>query len=68
MDVTATASGNGTVSVNGGGASVTVKQYAAVALVATPGSGSVFYRWEGDTHAIVSGSVITPSIEAQTEF
>jgi len=63
VDVAATASGNGTVSVNGGGASVTVKQYADATLVATPGSGSVFYRWEGDTHAIVSGSVITPSIE-----
>ena len=64
VDVTATASGNGTVSVNGGGASVTVKQYAApVALVATPASGSVFCCWEGDTHAILSGSAITPSIE-----
>ena len=64
VDVAATASGNGTVSVNGGNAPVTVKQYAApVALSAVPSSGSVFYRWEGDTDAIVSGSVLTPSIE-----
>ena len=66
VDVTATASGNGTVSVNGGGASATVKQYATVTFSATPGSGSVFCRWEGDTHAIVSGSVITPSIEVSS--
>ena len=63
VDVAATASGNGTVSVNGGGASATVKQYANVALAATPASGSVFCRWEGDTQAIVSGSAITPEIE-----
>ena len=64
VDVTATISGNGTVSVNGGAASVTVKQYAnPVALAAAPASGSVFCRWEGDTYAIVSGSVITPEIE-----
>ena len=64
VDVAATASGNGTVSVNGGAASVTVKQYAnPVALAAAPAPGSVFCRWEGDTHAIVSGSAITPEIE-----
>ena len=64
VDVAATVSGNGTVAVNGGGASVTVRQYASpVALAATPASGYVFYRWEGDTDAIVSGSALTPSIE-----
>ena len=63
VDVSATASGSGAVAVNGGAGPVTVKQYATVALVATPASGCVFQRWEGDTDAIVSGSALTPSIE-----
>ena len=67
VDVAAAASGNGTVTVNGGVGPVTVKQYASsVALAAVPASGFVFYRWEGDTDAIVSGSPLTPSIEVST--
>ena len=67
VDVAAAASGNGTVTVNGGVGPVTVKQYASpVALAAVPASGFVFYRWEGDTDAIVSGSTLAPSIEVST--
>lgn len=55
--VTATASGNGSVS-----GSATVKQYSTVTLVATPDSGAVFKCWTGDTDAITSGGIYSPSV------
>ena len=57
VEVTATAFGEGTVS-----GSATVKQYTTVALTAAPASGNVFYRWEGDTDIISSGSVYDAAI------
>ena len=55
--VTATASGNGSVS-----GSATVAQYSTVTLVATPASGAVFKCWTGDTDAITTGNAYSPSI------
>ena len=55
--VTATASGNGSVS-----GSATVKQYGTATLTATPASGAVFKYWTGDTDIISSGSIYDATV------
>ena len=66
----AMASENGSVKIGDGAAAASAATEAAAfgsgaqttTFTAVPASGYVFYRWEGDTDAIASGTVITPTV------
>ena len=66
----AVASENGSVKIGDGAAAASAATEAAAfgsgaqtaTFTAVPASGYVFYRWEGDTDAIASGTVVTPTV------
>lgn len=66
----AVASENGSVKIGDGAAAASAAIEPAAfgsgaqtaTFTAVPASGYVFYRWEGDTDAITSGTVVTPTV------
>lgn len=68
-DFTATAGAGGKVRADGAAAASVTEQTSAgtaAAFTAVPDEGYVFQEWTGDTSAIASGSLITPTISVKS--